>query len=142
MTVGGIMKDQNFIVEVFTVKASEDIELGETVVNDGSGLIAATSSHLGPYFMALQAHTYASPDPEEGQSDHDIRALVVGVGDCQAKPAAALVKGRYVELSTTAGEVTIFDYSGPGNWYDVSGISLEAVATTGTDAKVLFGHMP
>jgi hypothetical protein len=139
MTAGDIMKDQNMIVEEFTVKSSEDIELGEVVYNDGNGILAATTGVTGPYFMALQAHTYSDPDPEAGQATHDIRCLVAGVGDCQAKPASATVKGKYVELSTTAGEVTLSDATA---FTDICGIAMEAVATTGTDCKVLFGTFP
>jgi hypothetical protein len=61
--------------------------------------------------------------------------------DVQAVPAAATVKGRWVEMSTTSGAITIFDYSSPGDWFDVVGIAMEVAATTATDCKVLLGHL-
>jgi hypothetical protein len=134
MAVGDIMKEQNLIVEKMTVKTNEDIELGEIVVNDGNGLIAATSSHLGPFFVALEVHDYSEV------SDHDIKVGVVGLFDVQAVPAAATVVGRYVEMSTTAGAVTPWDYSSPGAEYERVGIAMEVAATTVTSCKVLLGH--
>jgi len=142
MAVGDIIKDQNMIVEVFTVKADEDIELGEVVYNDGNGILAATTSVKGPYFLALHKHTYATSKTEPSDpalAAHDIRCLVAGVGVAQAKPASATVNGCYVELSTTAGEVT---YSDATLFSDPCGIALQAVATTGTSCKVLFGTFP
>jgi methyl coenzyme M reductase subunit C len=135
MTVGYPTKTGNLIVETFTVKTNEDIELGEIVVNDGNGILAATSSTKGPYFGALEAHDYSEV------SEHDIPCVVVGEMDVQAVPAAATVKGRWVEMSTTSGAITIFDYSSPGDWFDVVGIAMEVAATTATDCKVLLGHL-
>jgi len=135
LAAGDILKNENLIVEVFTAKDSEDLELGEIVYNDGNGILAATSAAKGPYFMAMEAHTYTT------DSDHEIPCVVVGYCDVQAKPANALVEGRYVEMSTTAGEVTLFDYAS-GVFTDIVGIGMEAVATTGTDAYVLLGTYP
>jgi len=134
MTAGDIIKEENLIVEVFTVKSEEDIELGEVVYNDGNGVLAATNAALGPYFLALEAHDYSEV------SDHDIMCLVAGIGDTQTEIANNTVVGRYVEIGLNAGEVTCFDYSSPGNWYDVVGIAMEATTTANSDCKVLFGH--
>ena len=131
--LGKAVKEENLIVEVFTVKSSEDIELGEIVVNDGNGILAATTSHVGPYFVAMEDHDYSEVD------DHDIRCGVVGLFDVQAKPASAIVKGCYVEMSTTAGEVTDSDETA---FDDIVGIGMEAAATTATHCLVLLGTFP
>ena len=39
MAAGDILKEAGLVVESFTVKANEDIEKGELVVNDGNGII-------------------------------------------------------------------------------------------------------
>ena len=133
MTAGDVQKEGNLIVEVFTVKSSEDIELGEVVQNDGSGILAASNAVKGPYFLALEAHTYAD------ESAHDIICLVAGQGDTQGEIATAVVNGRYVEIGLAAGEVTLWDYSS-GTFEQRVGIGVEAAATTATEVEVLYGH--
>ncbi len=124
-------KTKTLICEPFTVKASEDIELGEIVVVD-SGVLAATTAHAGPYFVALEAHTYSTA------SEHVINCGVVGEFEVQCKPAAAIEKGDYVEMSTTSGEVTLSDCT---TFDDVVGIAMEAAATTDTYMNILLGHV-
>jgi hypothetical protein len=135
MAAGDIVKEQNLIVEVFTVKANEDVEKGEIVWNDGNGVLAAGTTAKGPYFMALEAHDYSEA------TSHEIKCVVAGAVEVQAKPAAAIKKGQYVELSTADGEVTLFDYSA-GVFSDIVGIALEDAATTATTCKILLGTFP
>jgi hypothetical protein len=148
MTAGDIDKEENLIVEYFTIEASKDLELGEIVVNTGTGIVQAraNSTDMGPWFMSMEARDYSDDALKTGEraADHIAGVVVEGYCDVQAYPTAALVQGRYVEMSTTAGEVTIFDYSSPGNWWDVVGIGCEAVAstTTTTDCWVLLGVYP
>lgn len=123
-------KTQNLIVETFDVKSGESIELGEIVVVD-SGVLAATTAHKGPYFVALALSTAAVPAT--------IPCGVAGEFQVQAKPAGAIEKGDYVEISTTAGEVTLSDCTA---FTDVVGIAMEAAATTATYLRVLLGHFP
>lgn len=133
MTVGYPAKTGNLIVETFTVKSNEDIELGEIVFNDGNGILAATTTAKGPYFGALRAHDYSEV------STHTVPCVVVGQMDVQAAPATAIVQGRYTEISATAGAVDLFDYTS-GTFGQVVGIAMEAAATTATDCIVLLGH--
>jgi len=57
----------------------------------------------------------------------------------QKATGAAIKKGQFVEISATAGEVTVFDYTTPGNWYDVVGEAMEDVASTDTEVTILVG---
>jgi len=123
---------KTLIIEDFDVKSNEDIELGEIVVVD-SGVLAATTAHVGPYFVALEAHDYSEV------STHTISCGVVGCFEVQCVPAAAIEKGDYVEMSTTAGAVTLSDLTA---FDDVVGIAMEAAATTDTYMNVLLGHAP
>ena len=133
MAAGDILKVQNLVVEAFTVKTGESIEKGEICVVD-SGLLAATSAHKGPYYMALIAHVYGTDSASQ-----IIPCVKYGYVEAQAKPAAAIEKGDYLELSTTAGEVTLSDVTAQS---DVVGVAEYAAATTVTTVKMTIGQMP
>ncbi|MCW4051280.1 MAG: hypothetical protein NWE89_16270, partial [Candidatus Bathyarchaeota archaeon] len=106
MTVnaGDILKTANRVVEKFIVKLDEDIEKGEIVYNDGSGILAAVAGEtVGKLLMALEAHVYAD------ETNHEIRCVVAGcVAVQKVSGSGAGVKGQKVMLSGTAGEVTLF----------------------------------
>ena len=134
MTAGDILKEQLLVVEEFTVKANEDIEKGEIVYNDGNGILAATNTAKGPFMMAMQAHDYSA------ESTHKIRCVVSGCVEAQKiSGSGGGKKGQYVEVSATAGELQLFDYTTPGNWYDVVGELEEDAADADTTAKIWIG---
>jgi len=134
MTAGDILKEQLLVVEEFTVKANEDIEKGEIVYNDGNGILAATNTTKGPFMMAMQAHDYSA------ESTHKIRCVVSGCVEAQKISGSGGGKqGQYVEVSATAGEIQLFDYTTPGNWYDVVGELEEDAADADTTAKIWIG---
>jgi len=136
MAAGDILKEEGLIIEEFDVKANEDIEKGEIIVNDGNGILAAATTHLGPYMMALKAHTYAS------ETTHKVRCVVAGYVEVQKKANGATKKGQYCEISAIAGEVTLFDYTTPGLFSDIVGICVADAGATDTTMKVLLGHHP
>lgn len=125
-------KTSNLIIESFTVKTDEDIELGE-IVNVNAGIVAAVTAATGPYFVALAEHDYSEV------SDHSVPCGVVGYFQVQAAVASAIEKGDYVELSTTAGAVTLSDSTA---FTDIVGIAMEAAATTATYLTILMGSGP
>ena len=134
MTAGDILKEQLLVVEEFTVKANEDIEKGEIVYNDGNGILAATNTAKGPFMMAMQAHDYSA------ESTHKIRCVVSGCVEAQKiSGSGGGKKGQFVEVSATAGELQLFDYTTPGNWYDVVGELEEDAADADTTAKIWIG---
>ena len=47
--------------------------------------------------------------------------------------------GQFVEVSGTDGEVALFDYSTPGDWWDVVGELEEDAADADTTAKIWLG---
>lgn len=105
MAAGDVLKEALLVVETFTVKANEDIEKGELVVDDGAGILAATAalSVAGKVMMALEAHDYSE------ETDHDIECVVVGFVDAQkVTGSGAARKGDKLMISGTAGEVTKF----------------------------------
>jgi len=105
MTLGDILKLKEAVIEQFTVKSSEDIELGEFVVNDGNGVLAATAALavVGKPMIALEAHDYSEV------STHKISCLVRGVGIAQkVSGSGAAKKGMKLMISATAGECTLF----------------------------------
>jgi len=107
MAVGDILKEALLVVETFTVKANEDIELGELVCDDGSGngILAATAALAvaEKVYMALEAHVYAD------ETSHTIECVVVGFVEAQKISASGLaIKGDKLMISGTAGEVTKF----------------------------------
>ena len=103
MAAGGILKEQLLVIEEFTVKASEDIEKGEIVYNDGNGILAAPNTAVGPFMMALEAHDYSE------ETSHKITCVVTGCVEAQkVSGSGAGKKGQAVMISATAGEVTLF----------------------------------
>ena len=103
MAAGGILKEQLLVVEEFTVKASEDIEKGEIVYNDGNGILAAPNTAVGPFMMALEAHDYSE------ETSHKITCVVFGCVEAQkVSGSGGGKKGQAVMISATAGEVTLF----------------------------------
>jgi hypothetical protein len=105
MAAGDILKEANLVIETFTVKANEDIELGELCVDDGNGILAATAALAvaGKVVMALEAHDYSEV------TDHDIECVVVGYVEAQkVSGSGAARKGDKLMISATAGEVTKF----------------------------------
>ncbi len=134
MAAGDILREAGLVIEEFTVKTDEDIEKGEIVYNDGNGILAAPNTAKGPFMMALKAHTYAS------ETVHKVRCVVRGAVEVQkATGGGAGKQGQYVEISATAGEITLFDYTTPGNWYDVVGEYLEDAADADATAKIWLG---
>lgn len=103
MAAGGILKEQLLVIEEYTVKASEDIEKGEIVYNDGNGVLAAPNTAVGPFMMALQAHDYSE------ETTHKITCVQIGCVEAQkVSGSGAGKKGQAVMISATAGEVTLF----------------------------------
>jgi hypothetical protein len=104
MAAGDIINEP-FIIEEVTVKANEDIELGEYVCNDGNGFLAATAAlaALNKPYVALDAHDYSE------ETVHKIRIGVKGVFDTQKKAnSGACYKGNKLTISDTAGEAQVF----------------------------------
>jgi len=103
MGAGGVLKEQLLVVEEFTVKASEDIEKGEIVYNDGNGILAAPNTAVGPFMMAMEAHDYSE------ETTHKVKCVVFGCVECQkVSGSGGGKKGQAVMISATAGEVTLF----------------------------------
>ncbi len=102
MTAGDILKGQLLVVEAFTVKADEDIELGEVVYSDGTGILAAPNTATGPLLVALESHDYSE------ETSHEVECLVAGCVEAQKKTGTAIAKGQAVMVSSTAGEVTLW----------------------------------
>jgi len=133
MTAGDILKEGLLVVEEFTVKADEDIEKGEVVYNDGNGILAASAGAKGPFMVALEAHDYSE------ETAHKIRCVVSGCVVAQKKSGNAVKEGRYVEVSSTDGELDIWDYTTPGDWFDVVGEAAKDAADTDTEIAVWVG---
>ena len=133
MTAGDILKEGLLVIEEFTVKADEDIEKGEVVYNDGSGILAATAGAKGPFMVALEAHDYSE------EATHGVRCVVSGCVVAQKKSGNAVKQGQYVEVSSTDGELDIWDYTTPGDWFDVVGEAATDAADTDTEAAVWVG---
>lgn len=103
MTVGSILKEQLLVIEEYTVKADEDIEKGEIVYNDGNGILAAPSTAVAPFMMALQSHEYSE------ETIHKVACVLVGCIEVQkVSGSGGGEKGQAVMVSGTAGEVTLF----------------------------------
>ncbi len=152
MAAGSILKEQLLVVDTFTVKANEDIEKGEVVVNDGSGILAASSSALGPFMVALESHDYSE------ESEHTVLCALMGCVEVQKKAGeGAGKKGQAVMVSSTDGEVTLFSKGvAPANdTYNtaqmqtaldtnmgVVGVLAEDAADSDTTAKIWLGVKP
>lgn len=134
MGAGAILAETNLQIETFTVKANEDIEVGEIVYNDGNGILAASAGVKGPFMVALESLDYSEV------SEYVIRCGVFGKFEVQKVAAGgANKKGRYVEVSATDGAVTIFDYSSPGDWWDVVGTQMEDSVDADTTVDINLG---
>lgn len=134
MAAGDILKEALLVIEEFTVKANEDIEKGEIVWNDGNGILAASAGDKGPFYMALADHDYSE------ESTHKIRCVVSGCVEVQKlADSTAVKKGQFMEVSSTDGAVTIWDYTTPGDWFDVVGVAEENAADADTTAKIWLG---
>jgi len=134
MAAGDILKEGLLVIEEFTVKTDEDIEKGEIVYNDGNGILAAPNTAKGPFMVALEAHDYSE------ETTHKVRC---GVSGCFEVQKVAVTgggeKGQFVEISATAGEVQIFDYTTPGEWYEVVGEFAEDAEDADTTTKIWLG---
>ena len=134
MVAGDILKEGLLVVEEFAVKADEDIEKGEIVYNDGNGILAASAGVKGPFMVALKAHDYSE------ETGHKVRCGVSGCFEVQKVGAAGGGKqGQFVEVSGTAGEIALWDYATPGDWFDVVGEYAEDAADGDTTAKIWLG---
>ena len=135
MAAGDILKEALLVIEEFTVKTNEDIEKGEVVYNDGNGILATPNTAKGPFMVAIEDHDYSE------ETTHKVCCVVSGCVEVQKATGAGTgaKKGQYVEVSATAGEVQIFDYTTPGNWYDVVGDLEEDAADADTTAKIWLG---
>jgi hypothetical protein len=134
MAAGRILKEQLLVVEEFTVKASEDIEKGEIVWNDGNGILAASAGDKGPFMVALKAHVYSE------ETTHKVNCGVKGQFEVQKKTGGGGGKqGQFVEISATAGEIALWDYGTPGDWFDVVGEYAEDAADGDATAKIWLG---
>ena len=134
MAAGDILKEGLLVVEEFTVKADEDIEKGEIVYNDGNGILAATAGAKGPFMVALEAHDYSE------ETEHTVRCGVSGCFEAQKVSGSGGGKqGQFVEISGTAGESALWDYTTPGDWFDVVGEYAEDAEDTDTVAKIWLG---
>jgi len=125
MAAGGILKEQLLVVEEFTVKASEDVEKGEFVYNDGNGILAAPNTAVGPFMMALEDHDYSE------ETVHKVPCVLVGCVEAQkVSGSGGGKKGQRVMISATAGEVTLHV---PG---DAPSSYAEATVQTALDANL------
>jgi hypothetical protein len=105
MAAGDIVNTNGLQIVEVTVKSGEDIELGEFIVDDGNGFLAATAAlaALSTPYVALDAHDYSE------ESTHVIRAGVKGVFEAQKKAnSGAVFKGNKLLISSTAGEAQVF----------------------------------
>lgn len=105
MAVGDILKEALLHIETFTIQASEDIRKGELVVDDATGIIAATAALAaeGKVMMALEDHTYAD------ETVHTMQCVVTGYVEVIKISASGLARnGDKLMVSGTAGEVTKF----------------------------------
>jgi len=148
MAVGDIFKEQNLVVERFTVKSGEDIEKGEICIVN-SGLVAAGSTDVGPFYMSMQEHDYVDGSGlihTDGKvvCDHVIAAVKLGYVEAQATFAASPTpeKGDYLGVSATPGEVCLLAVTAGSNEAYVVGIVEAATATTETTVKMTVGQMP
>ena len=131
MTAGDIVKTHAFSVEEVDVDTDEDISTGE-IINDigGAGFEQADADGKGPFMVALEDHVYSE------ETTHKIKALFSGVVEVKKATGTAIGKGRFVEVSSTAGAVTIWDYTTPGAEFDIVGIANEDAESADTTIKI------
>jgi hypothetical protein len=99
MAAGDIILTAGMVVKKVTVKANEDIELGELVCDDGNGFLAATAAlaALSKPGVALQEHDYSE------ETVHTISVLFKGVVEVQKKAnSGAVFVGNKLTVSSTA----------------------------------------
>ena len=129
--LGKILREEGLVLLLVTVKADEDIEKGEFIQNVGDGFLAAAAAQEGPALVSIEAHDYSEV------SYHKISAVLKGEVVAQKTAATGAVdQGQYVELSSTAGECQIFDYTSPGAWFEGVGTCLEDALTGDTAIKL------
>ena len=147
MAAGSILKEQLLVIEEYIVKASEDIEKGEIIYNDGNGVLAAPSTAHGPFLMSLEAHDYSE------ESSHSITCVLMGCVEVQkVSGSGGGKKGQAVMISGTAGEVTLFvKGDAPASYAEASvqtaldtnigvvGVLAEDAADGDTTAKIWLG---
>ena len=147
MAVGSILKEQLLVIEEYTVKASEDIEKGELLYNDGNGVLAAPNTATGPFLMSLEAHDYSE------ESTHSITCVLMGCVEVQkVSGSGGGKKGQAVMISGTDGEITLFvKGDAPASYAEatvqtaldtnigVVGVLAEDAADSDTSAKVWLG---
>jgi len=103
MTAGQITREALLVVEKLLVKLNEDIELGEVIYDDGAGFLVAPSTvQDAKLYVAIEAHDYSE------ESEHYIRAVLIGCVTVQKIAGTALRKGDRVVVGGTAGEVTLY----------------------------------
>ena len=107
MAVGDIIKEALLVVEKVLVKASEDIEAGEVIYNDGAGFLSAPNTvTAAKLYVALESHVYATE--ETAGKDHYIRALLMGCVNVQKVTGTAIKEGDLVMIGATSGEVNLY----------------------------------
>lgn len=103
MAVGDILAEGLMVVEKVTVKLNTDIEKGELIYNDTNGFLEMPNTAVNAKaYMALESHTYAT------ETDHSIRALLIGKCTVQKVAGTAIKEGQRVVVGTTAGEINLF----------------------------------
>lgn len=131
MTAGDIIRSHALDIKEVDVDTDEDISKGE-VINDigGAGFEQADAGSKGPFAVALEDHDYSE------ETTHKVKALFSGIVEVKKATGSAIAKGRFVEVSSTAGAVTEWDYATPGDWFDVVGIADEDAASGDTTVKI------
>jgi len=147
VAAGSILKEQLLVIEEFTVKQDEDIERGEILYNDGNGVLAASSTAIGPFMMSLVDHDYSE------ESSHRVSCVLMGCVEVQkVSGSGGGKKGQALMISSVDGEVTLFVKGDAPAAYDeasvqaaldtnmgVVGILAEDAADTDTTAKIWLG---
>jgi len=119
MAVGDILKEEGLHIETFDIQASEDIRKGELVVDDATGIIAATAALAaeGKVMMALEDHTYAD------ETVHTMQCVVIGYVEVIKIEGSGLArKGDKLMVSAIAGEVTKFVKAVVGSSFEQSAV--------------------
>ncbi len=134
-SAGDIAKEYDLHVIQNVASSDADthaISRGDIVCWDKSnndGFMQATNSTTGPFGVAL--------DDADAAGD-SIRVLDSGVVWVGKVTGQALHAKEYVEVSSTAGKVTIFDYSS-GTFKDVVGTVVKDAAANDTVVLIKLG---
>ena len=136
MTLGAVNREQLLVVEEVTVKASEDIEKGELIYNDGSGFLAMPNTVVNAKaYVALEDHDYSE------KASHTITAALVGCVTVQKKTGTAVKKGQRLMVSSDVGEVTLFAKgdapTGGASTYYTTAIEDGVQAALDTDIRIV-----